>query len=112
MDFKWSIEKMVVAGDANLVTQVYWYCNAVDNELTASTAGIRNLVASDFFIPYNQLTEQQVLDWCFSAEVIDLDDETSTTKLLKNDVEAQIFERISQQRAQVAAEPALPWVTA
>ena len=113
---KWSIEKMVVTGNTNLVTHVYWRCDAIDdvNELQASCSGVRNLVASDAFISYGQLTEDQVLSWCFEPEVtITFDPKTAvsitSTKHLKEDGEAQVIAQIERQLAQKQSEPSLPW---
>jgi hypothetical protein len=113
--FKWLVEKVVTTGDTNIVTNVYWRCDAKKDELTASCSGIRSLVLGDTFIPYGLLTEQQVLDWCFAPEVITLtnvDNTTTTiTKHLKDESEAQVTEQIERQLAKKASEPALPWVT-
>lgn len=104
-DFKWFIEKMVVA-EGNVVTQVYWRCEAQG----FACSGIRNLVRSDNFTEYEKLTEQQVLDWCFELETITLTDiegnKQFVSKLLKNDGETQVAEQINR----VKNEPALPWV--
>jgi hypothetical protein len=108
--FTWSVEKVTVTADASLVTNVYWRCDAADDLLTAAAAGIRNLVASDSFVPFEQLTEQQVLDWCFAPELITLDDQTTITKLLKDDVEAQVTAQIASQLVKKTSEPALPWI--
>ena len=113
--YKWLVEKVVTTGDTNVVTQVYWRCIANKNELSASCSGIRSLVLGDTFIPYDQLTEQQVLDWCFVPEVIIWTDihnvEQSITRHLKDESEAQVTEQIERQLAQKASEPALPWAT-
>ena len=115
MEFKWSVNKVTVS-ENNLVTQVDCTITAVDGENTASAAYTRNLVRGDSFIPYDQLTEAQVLAWCFEPVVTtwtDMDDiEQSTTSLVKDEGEAQVAGQIARQLAQVAAEPALPWVTA
>ena len=114
MNFKWEINKLTVAED-NLVVKVDLTVTATDGENTASAAYTRNLVRGDSVIAYEQLTEQQVLDWCFAPEVITwkgMDDvEKSVTKHLKDDGEAQVSGQIARQLAQKAAEPALPWVT-
>ena len=115
MEFKWSINKVTVAQD-NLVTRVELTVTATDSDNTASAAYMRDLVRGDSFIPYAQLTEQQVLAWCFEPIVItwiDLDKKPqSSTRLIKDEGEAQVVEQIARQLAQKAAEPALPWVTA
>ena len=115
MEFKWSINKVTVAED-NLVVKVDLTVTATDGDNTASAAYMRNLVRRDSFIPYNQLTEQQVLDWCFAPEVttwIDMNKKAqSSTRLIKDEGETQVAGQIVRQLAQKAAEPALPWVTA
>ena len=116
MEFKWSVNKVTVA-ENNLITQVDLTITATDNGNTASAAYTRDLVRGDSFIPYDQLTEAQVLAWCFEPEIIasiNLIDNTtiSNTRLIKDDGEAQVAGPIARQLAQVAAEPALPWVTA
>ncbi len=108
--YKWSIEKLVTTGTTKLVTHAYWFCSGTDGDLTAACAGIRELTSGDTFTAYDQLTEQQVLDWCFAPEVITLDDSTTVTKLVKNETEAQIASQIQRQIDKVNNEPALPWV--
>jgi len=114
MEYKWTVNKVQVAED-NLIVTVDLTVKGTDGDNTASAAYTRSLVRGNTFIPYEQLTEQQVLDWCFEPQVITLrsklGEEQSTTKLLKNDGEAQVAGQIAQKLAQKAAEPALPWVT-
>jgi hypothetical protein len=112
MEFKWSVNKVTVAED-NLVVKVDLTVTATDGDNTASASYIRSLVRGDSFIPYNQLTEQQVLDWCFEPVVTtwtNFDEvELSRTQLIKEEGEAQVAEQIARQLAQKAAEPDLPW---
>jgi len=112
MDFKWTINKLTVA-EENLVVKVDLTLAGTDGENSASIAYSRDLVRGDAFIPYEQLTEQQVLDWCFEPIVItwtDKDDvEKSITRFMKNEGEAQVAGQIALELAQKAAEPALPW---
>ena len=104
MNFKWSINKVTVAED-NLVVKVDLTVTATDGDNTASAAYTRTLARGDSFIPYDQLTEAQVLAWCFEPVV--------TTWTDMDDVEqTSIAGKIDRQLAQVAAEPALPWVAA
>lgn len=105
ISYKWSIEKVVVAED-NLVTQVYWRCEAEG----FACAGVRNLIRGDSFTPYSQLTEQQVLAWCYEPETIVFDNLETTVKHLKEETETQVASQIQRQLDQVNTEPALPWV--
>jgi hypothetical protein len=113
MEYKWTVNKVQVAQD-NLVVKVDLTVTGADGDNLASAAYSRNLIRGDSFVPYNQLTEQQVLDWCFAPEVITWVDENkveqSTTKHLKNEGEAQVDSQIARQLAQKQSEPALPWL--
>jgi hypothetical protein len=114
MDFKWTINKLTVAQD-NLVVKVDLTLTGTDGKNSASIAYSRDLVRGDAFIPYEQLTEQQVLDWCFEPIVITWTDrndvEQSVIKHLKDEGENQVSNQIARQLAQKATEPVLPWVT-
>ena len=96
IDYKWSIEKVKVTGDTNIVTHVYWRCDAKDEELSAASAGISKLTLGDTFTAYDQLTEQQVLDWCFPN--------------IKVKIEAELVDNIQQQLTKKQSEPTLPWI--
>ena len=113
MEFKWSVNKVTVAED-NLVVKVDLTVTATDGDNTASAAYTRLLTRGDSFIPYDQLTEAQVLAWCFEPIVmptIDFQGNVGiTTRLIKNEGETQVAEQIARQLAQKTAEPALPWV--
>lgn len=113
MKFNWSVNAVTVA-ENNLVTQVDCTVTAVDGDKTASAAYTRNLVRGDSFIPYNQLTEDQVLAWCFEPIVttwIGIDKKPqSSTRIIKDEGEAQVAGQIARQLAQKAVQPALPWL--
>jgi hypothetical protein len=118
--FKWSVQKLRVApqqGDkANVVIQADWLCVAMDDEniVQAAASGVKSFSLGDTFTPFDQLTEEQVLGWCFASETVTETDRegnvTTTVKNLKTDAEAQVTGQIERQLAQKAAEPALPWV--
>jgi hypothetical protein len=112
MEFKWTVNKLQVAED-NLVIKVELTITGINGDNSASAAYIRNLNRGNSFISFSQLTEQQVLNWCFEPEVItwkDQDDiEQTTTKYLKDDGEAQVTDQIERQLAKKVVEPILPW---
>jgi hypothetical protein len=114
MQYIWSVNKVQVAQD-NLVVKVDLTVTATDGDNSASAAYTRSLVRGNSFIPFDQLTEQQVIDWCFEPEVTtwtDLDNtENSSTRLIKDEGEAQVAGQIARKLAQKAVEPALPWIT-
>lgn len=117
--FKWSIQKLRVApqqGDkANVVIQADWLCVALDagNIVQAAASGVKSFTLGDSFTPFNQLTEAQVLGWCFEPETVSETDRegnvTTTVKNLKANAEAQVTGQIARQLAQKESEPALPW---
>ena len=107
MEYKWTVNKVQVGQD-NLVVKVDLMVTGTDGDNSASAAYSRNLVRGDSFVPYEQLTEQQVLAWCFEPEVV-MVNEQSTTRLIKDEGEAQVAGQIARQLAQKEFEPALPW---
>ena len=96
LDYKWSIEKVKVTGDTNVVTHVYWRCDAEAGDLSAACAGVKELTLGDTFTAYDALTEQQVIDWCED---------------IKAATEAEVASLIATKELQKAAEPNLPWAT-
>jgi hypothetical protein len=113
MEFKWTVNKVQVAQD-NLVVKVELTVTGTDGNNSASAAFTRNLVRGNSFIAFNQLTEQQVLAWCFEPEVTtwtNIDNvEQSSTRLIKDEGETQVTGQIARQLAQKESEPALPWL--
>ena len=113
MNFKWTVNKVQVDQD-NLVVNVDLTVTGTDGANSASAVYSRNLVRGNSFIPFDQLTEQQVLDWCFAPEVTTLTDmdnvEQTSIRLIKNEGEAQVTNQIERQLAQKQIEPALPWL--
>jgi hypothetical protein len=106
--FNWSISKMQVipvqGSKTNIVTRVEWLVKAIDKDNNASTStfGICNFSLGDTFIPFEELTEQQVLNWCFAFKNFKTDIETQVSE--------QIVEQIARQLNQKQTEPALPWL--
>lgn len=113
MEFKWSVNKVTVAED-NLVVQIDCTVTATDGDNTASAAYICDLVRGDSFIPYDQLSEDQMLAWCFEPKVTTWRDikgvEQSSTRFIKNEGETQVTNQIATKIARKASEPTLPWV--
>ena len=113
MEFKWTVNKLQVSED-NLVVVIDATVTAINGDNTASANYIRNLTRGVSFIPFDQLTEAQVLAWLFESVEktwTDLDgNEQLFTYFLKDEGETQVAGQIARQLAQKAAEPALPWV--
>jgi hypothetical protein len=116
--FAWSIKKLEVDpalnDKVNVVTTVSWNVMGTDGDISESHSGSRSFLLGDTFVPYDQLTEQQVLDWCFEPEIVEIKDFGSdavirTTFDLKQNAEKQVTNQIEKTLAQKAIEPALPW---
>ena len=66
------------------ITVAHWRCEAVDGEYTASaygTAGFTPDPSAPGFKPYDQVTEDEVLGWCWNAGV---DKDTTEAALATN----------------------------
>lgn len=108
MNTTWSITKMFcipdLSGQLNVVVNIEWKAVATESsggkDYVAEQSGI---IGSGFtpnitdFTPYNQLTEQQVLDWVWSNGV----SKDGTELTLQGDINNQINPPI--------VTPPLPW---
>jgi hypothetical protein len=107
----WIIERLLVrkveGTYSDVVITADWRCNGIetigtgDDEKTYSGTcyGSASFAApTDSFTPYEDLTEQQVLDWCFSNGV----DQAA--------IEANVAAQIENQINPPIIAPPLPWV--
>jgi len=78
------------------ITCAHWTVSAVDGDYTASSYGTCGFAAATPAIPYAQVTEQEVLDWCF-ASLVD-----------KDAIEASLAANIALQKNPVTAT-GVPW---
>ena len=118
--FQWSITKLKVTpelvGKINVVVSADWFVQAIDdaNQMSAAAAGNCEFVLGDSFTDYDQLTEEQVLNWCFAPKTLRLVDQSDGIEKevithLKEDNEAQLAKKIELQLAKKQTEPDLPW---
>lgn len=81
------------------ITLAHWDCVAVDGEVNARIYGVAAFTpdaSAPGFTPYDQVTEAQVLGWCWAGDV----DQAAT--------EAQLAQRIEDLKNPVAAA-GTPW---
>ena len=103
MNISWLIERLLVKPTEGSLTDVVitadWRCNGSQDNYSGTCYGSTSFAPpTGSFTPYNQLTEAQVLDWCF-ANGVD-----------KNAIEANVTAQIENQiNPPVVALP-LPWV--
>jgi len=99
----WIIERLLVKPTEGSLTDVVitadWRCNGTDGAYSGTCYGSASFQPpSENFTPYEDLTEQQVRDWCFSNGV--------DQKAIEANVSAQIDNQINPP----VIAPPLPWV--
>jgi hypothetical protein len=103
MTILWIIERLLVKPTEGTLTDVVitadWRCNGSQDNYSGTCYGSASFAPpSGSFTPYDQLTEQQVLDWCF-ANGVD-----------KKAIEANVTAQINDQINPPVIAPPLPWV--
>jgi len=99
----WIIERLLVRPTegslADVVITADWRCNGTDETYSGTCYGSCSFQPpSGSFTPYDQLTEQQVLDWCYANGV----DKTA--------IEANVTLQIENQINPPIIAPPLPWL--
>jgi hypothetical protein len=99
----WIIERLLVKPTEGSLTDVVitadWRCNGSQDQYSGTCYGSCSFAPpSGSFTPYDQLTEAQVLDWCFSNGV----DKTA--------IEANVTAQINDQINPPVVSLPLPWV--
>jgi hypothetical protein len=102
----WTIQSTMIkkqeAGHTDVVYLVEWIASDTDGVNEVRRGGQTELsLSTKDFIPYDQLTEQQVLDWAWAA----MGDEA------KIDLESELnMQIVYMQNPPIVSEP-LPWLT-
>ena len=98
----WIIERLLVKPTEGSLTDVVitadWRCNGSQDQYSGTCYGSSSFAApSENFTPYPDLTEAQVLGWCFANGV----DKTA--------IEANVTQQINDQINPPVIAPPLPW---
>ena len=99
----WVVEQLWVkeqlAGQTDVVTTVAWRCYGTDGNYTGAVFDNTDITQDQGggFIPYDQLTEAQVLDWVWANGVN------------KAAMEAAVAQQITEQLTPALITPGLPW---
>jgi len=96
MNVVWTISTLNRETSNNFVTTAHWQCSATDGEYSASTYSTCSWADGTPLIPYNELTQANVLNWCW-ANGVD-----------KDATEASLAANIALQKAPVTAT-GVPW---
>ena len=102
MNISWIIERLLVKPTEGTLTDVVitadWRCNGSQDQYSGTCYGSTSFAPpSENFTPYEDLTEQQVLGWCFANGV----DQSA--------IEANVSAQIADQINPPVIAPPLPW---
>lgn len=96
---KWGISQVKRTQTAKVVVTVEWFCEAKDGRFHEVRYGEVQLDDKDpnapDFIPFEQITQQQIMDWVFE-------------KIDKAGIEAKLTATIDEQKAPALVSE-LPW---
>jgi len=103
MNFIWKIEQLFVKNTegsfSDVVVTANWNCLGSNGTYSATNAGCTEFAApSGSFTPYPDLTQDQVLGWCYANGV----DKTA--------IEANVTAQINDQINPPVIAPPLPWL--
>jgi hypothetical protein len=96
MNVVWTISTLNRETSNNFVTTAHWQCSATDGEYSASTYSTCSWADGTPLIPYNELTQANVLSWIW-ANGVD-----------KDAYEASLAQQIELQKNPVTAT-GVPW---
>lgn len=96
MTITWKIDTLDRRTSDGFVTTAHWRATAVDGEFSASIYATCGWADGQPTVPYAELTEQQVLGWCWASGV----DKEAT--------EAALAAQIASLKAPASAS-GLPW---
>ena len=96
MTTTWTITQCDRLTSDGYITTAHWTATAVDGEYTASIYSTCSFGEGTPTIPYDQVTEQEVLNWCWANGVN------------KDAVEAALAQQIELQKHPVV-EAGVPW---
>lgn len=97
MNVTWTISNLDRQVSDGLVTAGHWRVDAVDGEHTAGAYGSVGFTRGDSFIPFDELTEAQVVEWV-------------KAQLDVAEIEASLAGQIDKQKNPVTAH-GLPWTS-
>ena len=87
-EFKWSVPTLERKLDDGFVFTAHWRCTATDGDFSASSYGTASFTAdpsAEGFVPYEDLTEADVLAWVWESV-----DKDATEAALQAKIDAQM----------------------
>jgi hypothetical protein len=83
--YNWTITQTDYLTSDGFITTAHWTATAVDGAYTASIYSTCSFAAAEPSIPYADVTEAEVLDWCWNNGV----DKDATEAALAQNIELQ-----------------------
>ena len=99
MTTTWTITQCDRLTADNFITTAHWTATAVDGDFTASIYSTCSFASAEPAVPYADVTEAEVLAWCWSNGVD------------KDATEAALAQNIALQKNPVTAA-GVPWASA
>ena len=96
MEIKWTISDLNRRTSDGYVTTAHWRCTGVDGDFTGTVYATTSWADGQPTVPYDDLKEQEVLDWIWASGVD------------KDATEASVTAQIDAQKNPVEAN-GLPW---
>ena len=95
MTISWIIERLLVKPTEGSLTDVVitadWRCNGSQDSYSGTCYGSCSFAPpTEGFTPYDQLTEQQVLDWCYANGVDKTAIEANVTQQIQNQIDPPV----------------------
>jgi hypothetical protein len=95
MTILWIIERLLVKPTEGSLTDVVitadWRCNGTQDQYSGTCYGSCSFQPpTGSFTPYDELTEQQVLDWCFANGVDQAAIEANVTQQIENQIDPPV----------------------
>lgn len=114
--YKWKIDSIKIRpsfdGLSNMVCSCRWQATATSDDADPITVSEFDFVTfgapldSSEFVPFEQLTEEIMLEWCWSPE----DNITKMNTVKKEVVEARLDAQIEKLRIPKEVEVTAPWI--
>ena len=99
VEITWKVETVQYVAASGGIESAHWRCTAADGENADSNYGLTQVPDFDVdsMIPYDDVTESNVLDWVWSTSAID-----------KNEVEDSVKASVAEMAAPVR-KTGTPW---
>ena len=103
MGVVWKVEKCESVAETGYINKVYWKAQLRDGDYLATEYGARMFDEGSPKLPYDQVTEQDILEWVWADESV-----ATPSISIKEQIETALIERIEEAK-QPKINVGLPW---